>query len=81
MQIVPSGGNLHEILKPVLGKNEKSIIKLSSTGFAKRVIKVIFSEKTVSDISNESSPMETSVVKKLRKLLEICSVLILIYAY
>ena len=46
MQIVSNGDNLHEMSNPIFlfsGKNQKSIINLSSAELAERVIKVKFS--------------------------------------
>ena len=39
MQIVSLGDNLHEMSNPVLGKNKKNIIDLSSAETAQRVVK------------------------------------------
>ena len=40
MQIVSSGDNLHDMSKPISGKNKKNIVNLSSAELAQKVVKV-----------------------------------------
>ena len=70
MQIVSSGDNLHEMSKPIFGKNrKKNIINFSSAKIAQRVFKVRLTSRPTTTSRNLKKKKKRKEKKERKKVI------------